>query len=73
MSSHQKLRKKPSGQFINPSNVVLEKCKSCSTNNISVERLMGQLDKTVSTLPSFDVFYLTNYNFMNDNETDECL
>lgn len=34
---------------------------------------MGQLDKTVSTLPSFDVFYLTNYNFMNDNETDECL
>lgn len=61
----------PSGQFFNPSNVLLDKCKSCPTNNISVERLMGQLDKKITDVPTYDVFNLQSTILFNDNKTDE--
>lgn len=55
----------PSGQFFNPSNVVLKKCKSCPTSNVSVERLIGQLDKKIT-----DVFLTYKVHVLyNDNKT----
>lgn len=61
----------PSGQLFNPSNVVLEKCKSFPKNDISVERLMGQLDKKLTNVPSYNVFNLQSIILYNDNETDD--
>lgn len=43
------------------------------SNNLSVGSLIGQLDKNVSDIPSYDVFNLQHATWYNDIETNEWL
>ncbi|CAG2226354.1 unnamed protein product [Mytilus edulis] len=44
----------PTGKYYEPNDEILNICKSCPSNNISVERLMAKLDNCIVNAPTYN-------------------
>ncbi|XP_056002923.1 uncharacterized protein LOC125662868 [Ostrea edulis] len=61
------------GKYFNVNCEVLKECLSCTSNNISVERIMGQLDFKLHVAPNSNVNNMESQIIFNGNKTNEWL
>ncbi|XP_061177421.1 uncharacterized protein LOC133186202 [Saccostrea echinata] len=61
------------GKYFNVNPDVLSECSSCISNNICLERLMGQLDFSLKTGPTSSINTIESSIIFNDNKTSEWL
>ena len=63
----------PDNKFFSPSTELYNISNSCPTNNITLEKLMAQVDRSVSHAPNANVKTIESKILFNDNETDSWL
>ena len=65
----------PGGKYFNVSNsdFIVEECKSCDTNNICVERLLGQLDFKLKAGSTSSINSIESCVLYGNNNTDDWL
>ncbi|CAG2192052.1 unnamed protein product [Mytilus edulis] len=63
----------PSGKFFEPSDNSMESTKSCPSNNISVERVFGQLDAELKRAPHCSLRTVESKLLYKNNKTAEWL
>ncbi|CAG2236214.1 unnamed protein product [Mytilus edulis] len=63
----------PSGKFFEPSDNLMESTKSCPSNNISVERVFGQLDAELKRAPHCSLRTVESKLLYKNNKTAEWL
>ena len=59
------------GKFSNPGEGEVERAKSCPTNNISLERLMAQTDKSIRMTPNANMYTRESKIMFNENKTGQ--
>ena len=59
------------GKFSNPIEGEVEQAKSCPTNNISLEKLMAQTDKSILITPNANMYTRESKIMFNENKTGQ--
>ncbi|CAG2229675.1 unnamed protein product [Mytilus edulis] len=63
----------PTGKYYEPNDEILNICKSCPSNNISVERLMAKLDNCIVNAPTYNTNSMESVIMFKNNNTQEWL
>ncbi|CAC5369474.1 unnamed protein product [Mytilus coruscus] len=63
----------PTGKYYAPNEEVLDICKSCPSNNISVERLMAKMDNCIVNAPTYNTNSMESVIMFKNNNTQEWL
>ncbi|CAC5406929.1 unnamed protein product [Mytilus coruscus] len=63
----------PTGKYYAPNDEILNICKSCPSNNISVERLMAKMDNCIVNAPTYNTNSMESVIMFKNNNTQEWL
>ncbi|CAC5364449.1 unnamed protein product [Mytilus coruscus] len=63
----------PTGEYYAPNDEILNICKSCPSNNISVERLMAKMDNCIVNAPTYNTNSMESVIMFKNNNTQEWL
>ena len=61
------------GKFCNPSETLAKKSESCPPNNISVERVFGELDTKIKQAPNCNISNIESCLMYKNNNTGQWL